>query len=605
MAITYVGGTSGGRTGNTNATTTQSLTGLTGGAASAPAEGDLVIVCCAVGSQGRNPAQAISGYTTLGTQLNATAVTYDTSMQVSWKFMTSTPDTSITIPAQGNIADGQAWAVQVFRGVDTTTPFDPSSVQATGTATGRPDPAAITPANSGAWIVIAGAAAAAATTTAFTAPTDFSTNFVQNTGADTNDARAAMGYYTGWTSGSYNPAQFTGGTTGANDSWAAWTMALKPGPTPVNLDGTGTALTLTGGTATLSATATQSFDVAAFSIASTTYSPTVSTAAGGYSLDGTGTALALTGGTATLSHTANVSLTATGTALALSGGNALFGLTLPASSSALALTGGTATLDVATGASLDGTGSALALTGGTATLSYTANVALDATGSQVTLTGGTAGLTAGDNKALVGSGVAMALAGGNATLTATDNIWLSATGSLVSLVGGNATLEKTDNLSLEGLGGAIALTGGEATLVADVDIFLSGEGSALSLVGGNASLDVSAQETSGGGGGFTRITKADTKKAKDWLRRRSAKPISLKGRAGRISLRGGECAFYSSRPTFVPNLEALRPPLKVRPKSAKPLPVVEIDYAAIEAKRAAIKMKARRKRDEEFLLFIA
>jgi hypothetical protein len=94
VAITYVGGVSSSRNGNANATTTQSLTGLTGGSNSAPSQGDLVVVVCVVGSQGRNPAQAISGYTTLGTQLNTTATTYDTSLQVSYKVMTATPDTS-------------------------------------------------------------------------------------------------------------------------------------------------------------------------------------------------------------------------------------------------------------------------------------------------------------------------------------------------------------------------------------------------------------------------------------------------------------------------------------------------------------------------------
>ncbi len=243
MAIEYVGGVSSSRNGNTNATTTQSLTGLTGGIASAPAENDLVIVCCVVGSQTRNTAQAISGYSTLGTQLNPNTVTYDTSLQVSYKKMTATPDTSITIPAQGNAADGQAWAVMVFRGVDTTTPFDPASVSATGTGTGRFDAPAITPANAGSWIVIAGGGAAAAGA-AYTAPTDFATDWISPAaGADTNDAMAAMGYYTGWTSGSYDPAAVTGGTTGANDSWAAWTMALKPGASPVTLDVTHASVT--------------------------------------------------------------------------------------------------------------------------------------------------------------------------------------------------------------------------------------------------------------------------------------------------------------------------------------------------------------------------
>lgn len=227
MTIQFVGRTSAGRNGNANATTTQSLTGLTGGIASQPAEGDYVFVVCVSGSQGRNPSAAISGYSTIGTQLNVTSTTYDTSLQVSYKKMTSTPDTSITIPAQGNVADAQARCVMVFRGVDPNTPFDVTSVSATGTTTTNFDAAAITPVSAGAWVVIAGGGSSA-TTGNYTAPTDFSTNWETNNGSDTNDASAGMGYYDGWTSGSVNPAATTGGTAISTASWAAWTFALRP-----------------------------------------------------------------------------------------------------------------------------------------------------------------------------------------------------------------------------------------------------------------------------------------------------------------------------------------------------------------------------------------
>ena len=33
---------------------------------------------------------------------------------------------------------------------------------------------------------------------------------------------------TTWTSGAENPAAYTGGTTGATDSWCAYTVALRP-----------------------------------------------------------------------------------------------------------------------------------------------------------------------------------------------------------------------------------------------------------------------------------------------------------------------------------------------------------------------------------------
>ena len=159
MAITFVGGTGAGRAGSTS-TASQSITGLTGGSDSAPIEGDLVLVVVATATQARNPACAISGWSTIGTQLNVTSTTYDTSLQVSYKFMTSTPDTSITIPSTGNIADGQSRRVLVFRGVDPTTPLDVAAVSATGTGTTRFDAAAITPTTAGAFIAVFGGGAA-------------------------------------------------------------------------------------------------------------------------------------------------------------------------------------------------------------------------------------------------------------------------------------------------------------------------------------------------------------------------------------------------------------------------------------------------------------
>jgi hypothetical protein len=239
MAISYVGGQEAGRAGANN---TQNISfNLTGGTDSTPQAGDLVIITAVVGTQGRNPAQAISGYTALG-QLNAIGATYDTSLNVSWKFMGSTPDTSFTLPSTGNNQDAQSYTVQVFRGVDATTPFDATPTTATSTSTTRYDAAAITPVTAGAWILICGGGAAA-TGANYTAPTDFATNFLTGFDADTNDSLIGSGYYTGWTSGAYNPAAVTGGA--ATGSAAVYTLALRPAPdsqdlTPDRYDNTST-----------------------------------------------------------------------------------------------------------------------------------------------------------------------------------------------------------------------------------------------------------------------------------------------------------------------------------------------------------------------------
>lgn len=233
MAISYVGGVQGGRAGATS-TTTQSLSGtLTGGSNSSPSTGDLVIVWCSAAGDGTgSPAnQAVSGNNsgayTAETFQSITTATYDSFSQFNYKIQ-GTVDTSLTIPSSGNARNAQRWVVHVFRGVDNTTPIDTASQAASGTATGRPNPAAITPATAGAWI-LGLYASAAATGTAYTAPTDFATDWLGGTTIDTADVMQGAGYYTGWTSGAYDPAAITsGGTTNAADSWTARTVALRP-----------------------------------------------------------------------------------------------------------------------------------------------------------------------------------------------------------------------------------------------------------------------------------------------------------------------------------------------------------------------------------------
>jgi len=236
MAISYVGGVQGGRAGATT-TTTQSLSGtLTGGSNTSPSAGDLVVVFCATGSDGTGAptSQDISGnnngaYTGLTFQ-STSATTYDSGSEVSYKIQGGTVDTTVTIPSSGNARNAQRWVVHVFRGVDATTPLDVTSTYATGTATGRPNPALIAPTTAGAWIC-AFYASAAATGTAYTAPTDFATDWLGGTTADNADCMTGGGYYTGWTSGNYDPAAITaGGTTNAADSWTATTIALRPAP---------------------------------------------------------------------------------------------------------------------------------------------------------------------------------------------------------------------------------------------------------------------------------------------------------------------------------------------------------------------------------------
>ena len=407
MAITYVGGQTAGRT---NASSALSVNyALTGGLAAVPAADDFVIITAVTGSAAGNPAMAVTTPATwaaLG-QLNQSAVTADTSMNVSYKFMGSTPDTAVTIPGTTNNAWGEAYAIQVWRGVDPTTPLDGvSPVSAGGTGTGRPDPAAITPATAGAVVVICGGGAAGAGAN-YTAPTNYTTNFLTANGADTTDAMVGMGYRLDWTSGAENPAAFTGGTTGANDSWTAYTLALRP----LLSDITAALTSVAADAAVGSVTPTQAITGVAADVAvggvtpshtlaatGTAADTTVGTLAPSYTLDATGTAAGVAVGGVTPSHTLDATGTAadaavgtiiTGTATALAGtaAGAAVGTTITGTTTAMA--GVAAGAAVGTVVPATGTGVVRALTGvaagapvGVLTLSAAASVmGINATGS--------------------------------------------------------------------------------------------------------------------------------------------------------------------------------------------------------------------------------
>jgi hypothetical protein len=243
MAIQYVGGRGAGRAGSTSTVNVAINSGLTGGIGAAAIAGDLVVVTVAVATQARNPSCAVTlpgtGWVNK-TQQHTTSTTYDISVCTSYKIMPATPDTVVTIPSTGNIADGQGYRIMVFRGVD---PANVESVTATYAASqgvnNRPDGAAITPGHAGAWIVVGGGGAAGTGTTLFTSG-DLS-GFVSYNGADTNDGTVGMGYYSGWSSGSWNPAVWGGGSVNAANSWGATTLALRPAAVVHDLTATGIA----------------------------------------------------------------------------------------------------------------------------------------------------------------------------------------------------------------------------------------------------------------------------------------------------------------------------------------------------------------------------
>ncbi len=223
--IAYVGGYVDGFAGGTTDRTI-TLTSLTGGLASAPAGGDLVIVYFGTGSNtDRN--LVVSGYTEVA-ELYSNDV-YDTNLVAAYKFMGGTPDTSVTLTGgTGSTSDGGAVAVQVWRNVNPVTPLDVTSTTATGINSVLCDPPAITPTTTGSIIVSGGAGAHDNDEGAETYSSSDLTAFISDGSGDTNAVTIGLGYKA-WTSGSFNPAQFTfSAGDDTSFSWAAVTLALRP-----------------------------------------------------------------------------------------------------------------------------------------------------------------------------------------------------------------------------------------------------------------------------------------------------------------------------------------------------------------------------------------
>lgn len=235
MAITYVGGATASSAGNTDVSV--SLTALTGGSDSAPSAGDLVIFAYNIADA--DNADLNMACNTTGFDTNEVADlfgngTQDANLGVYWKFMTATPDTAVV--GEGSLG-GTDTAIQgvamVFRGVATVAqggPFDTTATTDQGTTGGLPDPPSInTSGAAGICTVIVGSNAhAAGSGGAFTAPANYTTDFLTIGNVDdTADGIIGMGYNLS-PSDPEDPGAFADNV--AATGWCAVTMALKPAP---------------------------------------------------------------------------------------------------------------------------------------------------------------------------------------------------------------------------------------------------------------------------------------------------------------------------------------------------------------------------------------
>lgn len=203
-----------------------SLTTLTGGIASAPAEGDLVLIFVGIGSAPNTaPGPSVSGYAT-NTVFGRLNSTTSVRMGIFYKFMTSTPDTSVVVGNGGNSQFAFSVYAVAFRGVDTGTPFDVTTTATTGTST-LPVPG-ITPITPGAYAI-------QSSTYAHTRGTvGIETVGVLNPKSagfnDTYDVSSAAGYII-WSSGIIPATTWAFGASPATTyASAGASVALRPKP---------------------------------------------------------------------------------------------------------------------------------------------------------------------------------------------------------------------------------------------------------------------------------------------------------------------------------------------------------------------------------------
>jgi hypothetical protein len=183
------------------------------------AEDDLVIIM-------RSSNSDISGDTISGyTAIDVPAVS-DPGMTIEYKFMGATPDTTVTIPENTN--DDQGVVIEVWTGIDTTTPLDVAFQVATGTGTNA-DPPSITPLADNCIIKVIGAQD---NKEARSSPPTNYTNFaiaIAGGAEGTNKSSLWTASRKLATAAAENPGVF--GTHDSNP-WRAYTIALRPAAAP-------------------------------------------------------------------------------------------------------------------------------------------------------------------------------------------------------------------------------------------------------------------------------------------------------------------------------------------------------------------------------------
>lgn len=205
---------------------TQAASAINGGAATLTLptlqQGDVVIV---FGGHFIRAGGGVlpTGFTSLFDS-GATAGT-DPRLSISYKVMGAVPDTTVSCPGSGNVADGTAYGCYCLRDVDTSAIIDADITSVGPTTSSNPDCPSITTVTNGALVLAIALDHIAGTgDTTITNPTNY---IEQRTarGADNNDATVCGAALVKAIAGAEDPSAFTAWTAG---TWRAATVAIRP-----------------------------------------------------------------------------------------------------------------------------------------------------------------------------------------------------------------------------------------------------------------------------------------------------------------------------------------------------------------------------------------
>jgi len=230
MALDILAGKAVGFLGTTGTPAAISLTASwtvgSGGATYTPVTGDTVYVAYNIGGGAADVdvTMTTSGYTEI-TEVYPAGGTTNANLAVFRKKMGGTPDTTVTPGSTTNNGYAGTVVIYVVSGIDST-PEDVTPTTASGTATAKANPPSISPATTGAVVLVFGGGSAT-TGAVYTQSGSELSNFVSVLSGDTVDSMIGGGTFA-WTSGAFDPVIWAGGTAGANDSWSAACIAVRP-----------------------------------------------------------------------------------------------------------------------------------------------------------------------------------------------------------------------------------------------------------------------------------------------------------------------------------------------------------------------------------------